>query len=218
MLLADARGGAVVEHHAVFAQHDAVAHFADRECAPVVDVDAFEQFHGVFAFDVDLAEGGDVDQADVVAHRADFAVECVEIGFAAPRIELRAPPQSGIDESGAGFHVPRIHRGQAQGRDMRTAFLSRDRAERDGRVRRAERGGADLRYVRVEQLRLDRESVDVRQFALVGTHAEGCVALQVFDRGIAFARGESDVSDGDVVLEIDKAFVARAVAHLPQRF
>ena len=37
---ADARGGAVVEHDAVFAQHESVTRFADRQLGKTIDVDA----------------------------------------------------------------------------------------------------------------------------------------------------------------------------------
>src|SRR5205823_13457093 len=40
--------------------------------------------------------------------------------------------------------------------------------------------------------------------ALVGAHAEGRVALQVFARGKAFARRQRDVGGGHVIVQIDK--------------
>ena len=49
VVLAEPRGDAVVEHHAVLAQHQAVAAAADRELAPGVGVDAVEQLGRVAA-------------------------------------------------------------------------------------------------------------------------------------------------------------------------
>ena len=46
--------------------------------------------------------------------------------------------------------------------------------------------------------------VDVGGLALVGAHAGGGVALEVFDREVAFAGGEMNVSNGDVVLKVEE--------------
>ena len=42
---------------------------------------------------------------------------------------------------------------------------------------------------------------------MIGCHAERGVALDVFDRAIAFAFGEGDVANCDIILEIDEGFV-----------
>ena len=69
-----------------------------------------------------------------------------------------------------------------------------------------------------ELLRQQREADDVGDLALVGAHAERRVALEMLDRLIAFARGERDVVDGDVVLPVDEALRAlRAARDAPQR-
>ena len=57
MGFAKARCDAVVHHHAVLAQHQAIAGAADGELAPGVGVDPVEKFGAVTALDVDLAQG-----------------------------------------------------------------------------------------------------------------------------------------------------------------
>ena len=217
VMLGEPRGGAVIEHETVFAQHDAVTYAPDGEVFPAVDVDAFEEFGGIAALEIDLAERGYVDQADSLAHGKRFAVHRVEIGFARACIELGAPPQSRVDESCASRGVPRIHRGQPQGRHVRAALRPGDRAKCDRRVRRTERRRADLRNLRLEQLREDGKPVDIRELALIGAHAECRVAFQMLDRRVTLARGEREIGSGHIVLEIDEALVARVDADLPQR-
>ena len=64
VVVAEPRRGAVVHDEAVLAQHDAVAHPPDGEGRDGVGVDPVEEARGVGALDVDLAEGGDVADAD----------------------------------------------------------------------------------------------------------------------------------------------------------
>jgi hypothetical protein len=44
-----------------------------------------------------------------------------------------------------------------------------------------------------------RDPDDVRELALIGSHAERRVAFQVLDRAIPFACGEGDIGNGHVV-------------------
>jgi hypothetical protein len=64
MLVAEARGGAVVHDEAVLAQHQAIARLADRQRREAVDVDPVEEGRRRPALHVDLAEGRDVADAD----------------------------------------------------------------------------------------------------------------------------------------------------------
>ena len=93
---------------------------------------------------------------------------------------------------------------------------ARQRADRDGNMRRARQCHARFRDRAACQLRHDGKAADIRRLALVRRHAERRVALQMFDRPEAFARGERDVVGGHVVLEIDKGFAART-RDLPER-
>src|SRR3546814_12790821 len=49
----------------------------------------------------------------------------------------------------------------------------------------------------------------VGQFALIGCHAGGGVALHMFDRGEALPRREQDVFRGDVVLSVHEPLAPR---------
>ena len=64
VIVGDARGHAVVHHHAVLIEHQAVAAFAGRELGPGVGVDTIEEFANVLAAKIDLAERGGVHDAD----------------------------------------------------------------------------------------------------------------------------------------------------------
>src|SRR6185312_17160485 len=63
--LGETRGRAVVEHHAIVAQHDAVAAAPDCQRIPAVDVDAVEELGDVASLQLDLPQRGHVDHADV---------------------------------------------------------------------------------------------------------------------------------------------------------
>ena len=64
VVFAEPRGDAIVEHHAVLAEHQAIAAAADRELGPGVGVDAVQEFGDVPALQVDLAEGRGIEHAD----------------------------------------------------------------------------------------------------------------------------------------------------------
>ena len=91
---------------------------------------------------------------------------------------------------------------------LRSGVVSGERAERDRCVRGPERRRADLGNRTSELSGEYRETEDVAELSLVGTHAERCVTLEMLDGAVAFARGQGDVVDGDVVLKVDEPLVA----------
>ena len=117
--------------------------------------------------------------------------------------------------SGAVGLVPGVHRGLAGRLESGAARLAGEGAEGHRRVGRAEGGGADLRDRRGRGVGQHREAVDVGQLALVGGHAERGVALGVLDADIALARGELDVGDLHVVLEVEERLGAQLVRGAP---
>ncbi len=74
MLGAEASGDAVVQDHAVLGAHDAIADFSNVQVRPLVDVEQVQQLRHVRAAQVELAQRGYVDDADVLADVADFGV------------------------------------------------------------------------------------------------------------------------------------------------
>ena len=110
-VVGEARGGAVVHHEAVLAQHHAVARPADRQGGAGVDVEAVEERAGVRPLHVDLAERRDVADADRRAHRAHLAVDASRASRVSPAAEpLRAQPRPGLDEHGALLLRPGVRR------------------------------------------------------------------------------------------------------------
>ena len=53
-----------------------------------------------------------------------------------------------------------------------------------------------------------REAGDIARLALVGSHAEGSCALQVFDRLVTFARRQRNVGNRRIVLQVDQCLPA----------
>src|SRR5258708_26297148 len=66
VLVAQPAGHAVVQHHTVVGAHHAVANAADLQLGPLVDVEQVEQLRYVGSAQVQLADRGDVDDADVL--------------------------------------------------------------------------------------------------------------------------------------------------------
>ena len=88
------------------------------------------------------------------------------------------------------------------------------RTEADRRIRLAEGGETHRRDRLAQRLGGNRQRIHIRQFALIGRHARGGVALHMFDRAHAFAGCELDVLGCDVVLEIDKGFDAARIMRM----
>ena len=97
----------------------------------------------------------------------------------------------------------RVRRQQAPRRVQRPVPHARQRAERDGRERRTKRRCPHLGNFAASELGERGKAVDVAGLALVVRHPQQRVALQVLDRGVIFARRQRDVSDSDIVLEVD---------------
>ena len=89
--------------------------------------------------------------------------------------------------------------------DERAPPSACDDAHRDWRERRAIGGRSRLVDRAAGQRRHRGDGVDIGGLALIGRHAERRVALEMLDRDVALARGERDVLQRDVVLEIDPA-------------
>ena len=205
---AKARRDPVVHHHAVLAQHQAVTAAPHLQLAPGVGVYPVEQLGGVRPLDVDLAQGRGVHDADRGARRQALAVDGAGHVLAGAPVVPRALPLADVLEAGAGALVPVVHGGAPHDVRQRAHVAPGERPEGDRRVGWAEGGvtvGGDVGAAEAGQ---DGEAGDVGGLALVGAHAERRVALQVLDRGIAFARRQRDVGRRHVVLQIDEVLGA----------
>src|SRR4029453_12374581 len=143
MVLLEARGGAVVEHEAVLAQHHAVARLTDGERREGVAIDAVEEDSGVAALHVDLAERRDIAHADVATDIRHLAVDRVLWLLASARVIERAEPRPGLDEHGSLPLGPLVRWGKARRAKIGPAVMTGKRADGDRGERRAESGGAD---------------------------------------------------------------------------
>ena len=213
MVLAEARRHAVIHHHAVILQHQAVAAFADTKLQPAVGVETVQEFGRIGALNVDLAEGGCVQKAGCSTGGEDFAIHRLAHGFAVLRIVPGTHPLADMLECGAVRTVPVIHAGQAHGIEQIADLAAGYGTESRRCVGHPEGGGADLRDFVAEGFGEDGKAIDVGRLALVRCHAERGVALHMLDRLVAFPHCQLHVGSGDVVLVIDKGFRAFALAH-----
>ena len=220
VVLAQAHGHAVVEHHAVFVEHQAVTALAHVELAPSVGVHPVEQDRGVGPLDVNLAQGGRVQGADRLAHGQAFAAHRGVQVFAVLGVVPRALPLADVFEQRAVLGVPVVDGGGADRVEQIAQLATGQQTEGDRCVVGAEGRGADLRDGLVHQLRGDAHAVDVAGFALVGAKAHGGVTLDVLDRLKAFAHRQMDVAGRHIVLEVHellgRAAGAGGMGHFPQ--
>src|SRR6266404_3792645 len=102
-----------------------------------------------------------------------------------------------------------MHRRAPDRLEMEADIAAGEIAERDWRIGRPEGRRSDGGDRLAADIRENGEPIDVARLALIGTHAERGVALQMLDRAEAFARREFDIAYGHVVLDINEALAAR---------
>ncbi len=193
MVLGEPRGGAVVEHEPVLAQHQPVARFADRQRREGVGIDAVEEDAGVFPLHVDLAEGRDIAHPGLTAHRRHFAVHRI-LGLLAPfRVVKRAKPGPGLDEHRPLLHGVSVRRRKPGGAEVGAAVMAGKSADGDRREGRPEGRGADRTDIAPGDGSEHRRAIDIADLALIGRHAERGIALEMLRDAKALAHGKLHV-------------------------
>ena len=216
----DAGGDAVVHHHAVLVEHQAVAALARRELRPGIAIDAVEEFARIGAVDLDLAQRRGVHHRHALARGPAFACHRGVQVFAASREVPGAKPLADVLPLRAGGLVRGVQRRLAARVEQGIDGDAGQRAEAHRRVGRPVGGGAHLGRVHTERARGEKHAVDVGQLALVGAEAQRRVALDMLDRVVVLAHRQRDVGRSDVVLEIDEGLgampFAQTVGHAHQ--
>ena len=117
--------------------------------------------------------------------------------------------------------MPVMHRRAAQRLEDRSARFPRNRANRDRRVRRAERRCARLGNRLSERFRQDSQAIDVAQLTLICRHTERGITLGVLDTFVAFTRGKLHIRHLHIVLIIQPRLHAKLwpgpLRHHPDR-
>src|SRR5262245_2900065 len=109
-----------------------------------------------------------------------------------------------------------MRRRKPGGAEVASAVMAGKGADGNRRVGRPEGGGADRADIAPGGGGENGGAVGVASLALVGRHAERRVALEMLGDAEALARGELDVGDRHVILEIDEG-LALALFDLPHR-
>ena len=193
---------AVIRQEALLVAHQTITALADAKVRHDVRVKHVQELARIRPLDDDLAKGRGIQHAHIFAGIQDFAVDCLLVGLSPARIAIGAAPQADRLHIGAVGFVPAVDRAHPQGLENLAPAFACQRAQGHGRIGRAEGGGADIRDLVVQGPGQHGQTVDVRQFALIGRHAKRGVTLGVFDTGIAFAGGQLDVRHLHVVLVI----------------
>ncbi len=213
-VLVQAEGHAVVEDHAVQRAHDAVAGRTRCEFLERVGVDAVQEFTGVLATDLDLAQGGGVHEADGIADCGALAEYRGVHVLAILRVVPGALPLSNVLEQCALGNMPRVD-GRDAGRVKKLSALASGQSSEGNRGERCTVGrGADLADARnsvraavLERCGDDTDCVDAGGLALVIGGADAGVPLDVFHRTHAGTCGTEDIGHGLVALEVDEVVV-----------
>ena len=166
MILGEAGGRTIVEHEAVFAQHQAIARLAHRQALPAIGVEPVEELGRIGTLNVDLAQRGDIGDAQLVTGRAGFTDGAFQpVGFACLGVPARAHPQPGFDEGRAVGLGPVIDRGVAEGFVVALAVVTGESAHGHGRVGWAEGGGSHSRDLRLKRISKHCKAIDIAKFS-----------------------------------------------------
>ena len=204
MVFTQPRGRAVVIGNTIFAEHQTIADLADGQCFEAVGIDFVQEFGGVFALNVDLAQRGHVADANGFACHLDLTIDRVTPAFFAGAYKpLRAQPVADLDKGCAILFGPTVAGGQAGRAEILAACPPGQCAKRDGSVGRAKDGGAGFGDGFARGFGKNCQPCDIRGLALIGRHAHRRIAFEQFDRAKALALALLDILDRHVVLQID---------------
>ena len=195
---------AIVADETVLAQQQPVTAAARGQLGPGVGVHTVHELDRIRSRDLDLAQGGGVEDAQGCPRGLAFAQHGgVHILSGLREIPGAAPLGDGLEHRAVrlGPGVDGRLAGQLEGLAPQVAA---EGAKAGRRIGRAEGRQPHLRRRLAKRVGGDHQPVDVRHLALVGRHAVGGVTLDVFDRAHPFAHGQADVLGGHVVLEVDK--------------
>ena len=200
MVLTKAAGHTVVGDDTVLGHHGAVAHPTNVELLPLVDVHQLEELGYVGATEVELAQWGHVNEADVGTHIGGFGHGiAVLVGTnPLPSKERRRPV--GLVPVLQGRATYRLEDPPGEG------------AQRDRRVRRAPHGGPDVGHVDTVCLSQHRSGVNRLELALGRTHGHGGVPLHELDGVETLLGGLDEVLGRNILGEVDHAVGTALVA------
>ena len=139
------RRHAVVEHHALFVQHEAVAAAPDAQLPPAVDVDAVQERRGVRPPDVDLAERRRVEHSHRVADGEALPVDRFVQRLPKLGVVPRPLPLADVFELRPCPHVPLVDGRLAHGVEELPEVAAGHGPERDRRVWLPEGRRPDIR-------------------------------------------------------------------------
>ena len=200
-LVVEPADGAVVHDAPGVGGEHAVADAPGLEVGEAVGVQAVEELARLRAADDELAERRDVDEPGAL-------VDGERLGLRVA-VVVGAPPVARPHDAGAELAVAGVD-GRALGRVERAP---RQRAQRDGRPRRARGRGADAREVLAGLLRHEADGGQLAHAALARAHGRRRVALGELDRVVALVDAEVDVLGRDVLAQAREALAAPGARH-----
>ena len=215
------RHHAVIHHHPVLAQHDAIRAAAWGHAAHVMGVQALEETFCVRPRNIDLAQRGSIHDAGGCARGHTFAAHGRFHVFTIQRIVMRSQPLPDDLEGRVPLDMPVMQRRLAL-RFVQIAHIAAcTGTETHRREGRPEGGGADFGNRLAQSFGHQGHAVDVAHLALVRAKAQGGVALDVLDMFKAFTQRQFHIGQRGVILIVDELFTAAGLdgicRHPPQR-
>ena len=192
----------IIKHRTVFVQHQSIAAAARLQLIPGVGIDHVQQFLCVTALDINLAQGGRIQNAHRLARRQAFSLYRLMHGFPGFGKIKRALPVADILKHRPCFFMARMHRGLAFLQEELTTFMTDNGTERERGIRRSERGCAHFRDGFLANFRHYCQRIDIGSLALVCPHAGCGVTLQVFYREEPFPCGKRDIRHRCIVMQL----------------
>ena len=216
-VVGQAHRDAVVEHHPVEPEHQAVPDRPDGQVRHAVRVHPIQEHARVGPAHVDLAQCARVEHAHARAHRAALASDRRVHVLAVPREVARALPLADVLEDGAVRFVPVVDRRHADRVEQRPAVDAGQRRERDRRVRRPGVRRALRAGCPAEQPVHDLGGQDAAGASLVDRGADVGRTLHVLGARQSARHGVRDVGDRLVALGLDVLLGIVAVVDHPDR-
>ena len=215
-MLAHPGRGAVIKHHAIFAQHQAIAALAHGQSAEGVGIDLIQESARIGALNVDLAQRGHIANTDRAPGCQNLAVHA----FAPRRLArfrhpLRAQPVADLDKDRALFGGPFVAGCQAEGFEFLAPRAACQCAHGNRRIGRAVDGGAGGGNGLAGEFGHHGNAQHIAGLALIGRHAQRGIAFQVFNGGEVFLVGQLHILDRHIVLLVDPR-AALAFVDIPQ--
>jgi len=204
-------GHAIIQHHTVFTQHEAVTCLVDAQFFPGVGIDAIQELTGILTLDYNLAEGGGIYNADVVTRGQAFPIYRIVHGLPWLGVVPWALPLAYIFKLRALLFMPGVHSGLTpRFKQLASDILPGNSTEGNRCIVGPESCRARFTDLLTQTAGKYRHTVNVTDLTLIGSETQCGIALNVLNGMIPFTRRQHDIGRSHIILHINELFGAPA--------